>query len=499
MFYSFSVSYLIPNIIIYFKKNESYQKYIFLYGIIISIPYIGNITAKIILKYFFNKAFKVILVLSLFFIFSYYALLLISIYYNQILFIIIGRFLLGFSILSHLSKIYVDNYIPLTTQIKSNQRHTFYINIGYSFGFLLNCLYLLDKYQISNFTIEIYIIFKFDIFKIIIILCLLFSLVMFIIIISNFHEPTKYTLLHESLLKISQKHRLSKGFLMENNKKVYIEKLDQNYKQANSSFSSQGSNLTLFVQSHLNKNYYSIIKIILIFFFISIEYTRENLILFIPRLISYIINNDSNDWKTSNDCILLLVPCIIAFSFLISYLLQKINLEKKRIQKKRVKILIIILLLLLLLNIFFYFIIFPNQGLINDSNTILILVIFPGIGIFCMIIFNELFYIIVINLFIQLLPSDKIKFCCFKLSFTLNFVTKIVRIIPSLTILSFYFIANEQFNKYFLLNVVENGDLNYLNIILFGIQIFNILFSLLLLICHTSKLKNKSRNRLLYQ
>ena len=504
-FYSFSVSYLIPNIILFLcnniedkdkDKEDKDKEHIYLYGIIISIPYIGNITAKIILKYFFNKAFKVILVLSLFFLLFYYALLLLTIIFNQIFFIVIGRFLLGFSILSHLSKIYVDNYIPLTTQIKTNQRHTFYINIGYFFGFLLNSLYFLDKKKTLNFTIYN---FEFDIFKIIIIICSLFSFILLIVIIANFQEPTKYTSLHESLLKISQKHRLSKAFLNENIQKIDLEKLDQNYKDANTSFSSQGSNLSSFIQKHLNKkNYYSKLKLILIFFLISIEYTRENLILFIPRLISY--NKD----KDSNDYILLLGPCIIAFSFLFSYLLQKINLEKKRIQKKRFKILFLILLFLLFFNICFFFIVFPEKKDLLNLNIFILLELIPGIGLFCMIILNELFYIIVINLFIQLLPSEKIKFCCFKLSFALNFVTKIVRIIPSLIIFSFLIIYKDKFRNYLLLNedIINNNsdnDFNYLDSLLFGIQIFNLLFSLLLLVFNISKLKKMSRNRLLVQ
>ena len=502
LFYSFSINYLIPNIIIILsqdiKDKDNYGDYIYLFGIIISVPYIGNMIAKIILKYFFNKAFKVILALSLFFIFSYYTLLLIAMFYKQIFLIIIGRFLLGFSILSHLSKIYVDNYIPLTTQIKSNQRHTFYINIGYFFGFLLNVLHFLDIKQISCFYI---VKFKFNIFKITIILCLIFSLAMLIVIIVHFHEPTKYSLLSESLLKMSQKHRLSKGFLTNISLKIDAEKIDKQYNNINNSFSSLGSKLTLFVKSHLKKNYYRKIKFILIIFFISIEYTRENLIIFIPILISYNIENIKNG---SNDYILLFGPCIISFSFLFSYLLQAINLEKKRIQKKKIKILIIILFLLLIFNICFYFIIFPKD--LIESYPFLLLVLIPSIGIFCMIILNELFYIIVINLFIKLLPSEKIKFCCFKLSFAINFVTKIVRIIPSLIILTFYIISNNNFYEYSLLyekpkiRALKSGVIiNYLYIILFGIQIFNLLFSLLLLICNTSALKNKSRNRLLFQ
>ena len=489
-FYSFSISYLIPNTIIFLYQENNNYEYIYLYGIVISIPAIGNITAKILLQYFFNKAFKIILVLSLLFLLSYYSLLISGIFFNQILLIIIGRFLLGFSILSHLSKIYADYYIPITTQIKSNQRHNFYINIGYFFGFLLNSLYILDIKEILKFN---FINFEFNIFKIIIILCLLFSLAMFIIIIIHFNDPTKYPTLRETLLKMNEKHRLSKDFLVENKEKKKTDILDKNYSDANdASFSSQASKLSSFVKSHLNKKYYSKIKIILIFFLISIEYTRENLIIFIPRLISYKTNSEYNNY------ILIFGPIIISFSFLISYLLQNINLTNKKIQKKRIKILIIILLFLFFLNIFFYYIIFPIKD-INDLNNILYLIIFPTIGIICMIILNELFYIIIINLFIKLLPSEKIKFCCFKLSFVINFTTKIIRIIPSLIIVIFYFYDENKFKKYFSLIDDDKNYFNYCNIILFGIQAFNQFFSIILCLFNSSSLKHSSRNRLLYQ
>ena len=478
-FYSFSVSYLIPKIIkyIYIKIDDNK---IYLYGIIISIISIGNLFSKIFFNNCLKDSFKTVLLFSSFFMLLYYILLALGIFYEEVILIIIGRFFLGFTILKHLSKIYVNQYVPISNQIRANNKHKKYINIGFSFGILLNSLdILIWKNKVTFEVLNI----DFDLMKIIIIICLLISLVIFIIIICHFKEPTKYALLHQLLIDINKRHRLSKAFLVQNEEKKNADKLDQDYLQVNESFGNQINDLDQLVQTHLdNSKYYRKIKFILFALLISAEYTRDNLLLLIPRLISYNINNNNND-------IVIGLPIVYSICFFFSYLLQDYNLIHK---KKKRRNLIIIQIFLFIFNISFYRIISGLELLKNDDTEIIII---PAGGIFLMTLLNEINHAIIINLFIKLLPSEEIKLCCFKISFAINFFTKIIKIVPALIIFVAFCVEND-FNKKFLLDK-EYKKHFYCNYILFGIQIFLCLFCFIICICCRSSLKRNYRNRIL--
>ena len=491
-FYSFSISYLIPKIIIYILLYLCKKKYddIRFYGVIISIISIGNLFSKLLFKKYFNNSFKLILVISSFFMLLYYILLTLGIFLQYIYLIIIGRFFLGFSILNHLAKIYVNHYVPISNQIKANQRHNFYINFGFFFGFLLNLLDFLQWKKIVNeFDL---LILSLDFIKIIIIICLLISLSIFILIIIYFKEPTKYSLLHQLLIDLNQRHRLSKNFLVQNEEKKNTDELDQDYSLVNdSSFAGQTNDLEQLIETHINTpKYYRKTKTILFLLLISAEYTRENLLLLIPRLLSYniYIDDDITEKIDGDECYMIIVlPICFAFTFLISYLLQKYSLVHKQ---KKVKNIIIIIALLFILNISFFSII-SETSITTQRNDF---VIFPAIGIFCIMILNEVYRAIIINLFIKLLPSEEIKLGCCKISFAIDFITKIVKLFPAL-IICLSFIDNK-FKDKFLFEEKTKGT-HYCNYILLGIQIFLYLLCFIICISNRSSLKSSYRNRIL--
>ena len=494
--YSLSVSYLIPKIIILIIEIfEDSNNKIYLYGLIISFPAIGNIFAKFIIKNFINKSFKIILSICSFFLICYYILLLLGIFFQNIYLIAISRFILGFCIVKHLTKIYIAHFVPISNQIKVSQKFYIYINIFFCIGLLLNSFDYFDwiKHYYFNFLDE-----EINIFKMVLIVSGLSSLILFIFIIINFHEPTKYSLLRQTLIDIKSRHRLSKAFILYNKQKENNDKIDRDYSDANKNSNlSKPNELFSFVRKYTKKYYYTIIKSILILFLISSEYSKENLLLYIPRLISFNIYINLKKKKFSNyylnKYIIIFGPIISSFCFFISYFIKRLNLKGKILKKNKTKILMSILFILILLNV--SFIILTNK--INDIKWRLVYI--PSILIFIMIILIEIYRIIFVNLFIKLLPSNKIKFCCCKISDSINFITKLIKIIPSLIIILFYFLNKDEFNKKILLtDIIDDKDNNY-NFILFIIQTMIFIFCLIICLFNRSNLKSSSFNRLLSQ
>ena len=102
----------------------------------------------------------------------------------------------------------------------------------------------------------------------------------------------------------------------------------------------------------------------------------------------------------------------------------------------------------------FYILIKPDINIFGD---LFIHVIFPQIITSGMFMLNEIYHIIIINIFIYLLPSEEIKICYIKLSSLINFVTKFVRIIPCIIIIILYFSFNdEDFENEIILNQKKN-------------------------------------------
>ena len=485
--YSFSLSFIIPNIIIFLKKNDNNNinpkdKNLFLYGAILTIIYLGNLFSKIAFTHFFDKSFKKLLVFSSIFILSYYIMLIASVELKIIYLLLIGRFFLGFSILRHLSKIYVNQYVPISNQIKANQKQRFYYNFGFSIGFLLNAIFAI-KWEITflGVNIEIYTIINY--------VFTLYGLTMLLLILFLFKEPTKYSLLTQTLLDFNIRHRLSKAFLVENEERKKTEQLDKNYIEVNDSSNiSQENVLDIFVNEHMDNSYFTKIKIILIILLISSEYISENLFLFIPRLMAYNINKENYD----NKYLIIITSVILFVCFIISYLFQKLNLMVGRFKNQKIRKIIIIIFILIILNGSFYFIVFKKKII----NELISYVIFPGVGTFLIILINEVYHVIIINLFIQLFPTENIKFCCLNIATAINIITKITKLVPASIIIIYFKFYDNNFKSFLL---YENLEICFCNYILFGIQIINFIICLLLVIFNHSSLKSSYKNRLLSQ
>ena len=482
-FYSFSISFIIPKIIKLIYTWDFTNTTLILYGIALSIPSLGNLFAKGILLCFAYKSFKLILKISLFLLLVYYNLFFLGLYFNNIILIITGRFLLGFSLLKHLSKIYVEKFVPLSNQIKINQKLALTLNIGFFVGLLSNSFdYFTDDISVGDinflgfFTIG----------------CFLILFVVFILVIFLFNEPTDNQLLTESLINLNMNHRLSKGFVDAKDQKL-AEYHDRNYSKANEdALLSETNELSSFVQTQLKrkKGFYYKISFLLLFLLLSSEYMKENLLLLIPRIMVYKKNNYEKD-------ILIFGPVVISCLFLFSYIIQKNILNKKSKTQRERYYIIIITFILFILNGLFVFLVFPNLFK-KKYNEIIRKVYIPAIGIFCMILLNEIYYAMIINLFIKLLPSAKLKFCCLKTASMINLVTKITKIIPSLII----FFINFNNKDDFIQKIYEDNDDNFIDIsnaILFGTQTLNFFICLILCLLSVSSLKISSKNRILYQ
>lgn len=483
--YSFSLSFIIPQIIIFLKMKNNFQvKDLSIYGVIISITNLGNLLSKIIFHSFLKKSFKIVLVFSSFFILVYYILLILGTYYDKksIILIPIGRFLLGFSIVKHLSKTYINQNVPISNQINLNQSLKFFYYCGYSAGFLFNSLYAI-KWKFTIFDLDIKII------TIIYLVFFLYGLLIFIIIWAFFYEPSKYPMLRDSLLKFNQRHRLSKAFLVQNEEKEITDKLEKTYFKANDETNQNELNkLEKFVNENKDNPYYTKIKIILFILLISSEYTSENLLLLIPRLMAYDIDNEDNISKNN---IIIFSPIILCICYILCYILQIFNSINKRLKKHKIKNIILILIILLISHGSLYFILF-GQELKNELCSFFLI---PGIGTILMILLNEVYHFIIINLFIKLLPSEKIEFCCFYISTAINVITKITKIVPALIKLISYFIHKDDFEKILL---IKSSEKCLCNFILFGIQIINYIICLFLVTINHSFLKGGYRNRLLF-
>ena len=487
LFFSFSCSFLIPNIIILMKEGQFYEV-IFLYSIILSADSLGNFFSKLIFKCLISMPFKSILLFYYIIFLIQYEIILLGTFYGEnifsIILIIVGRFLLGFSYIKHLSKEYVDQFVPKINQINANKNYMFCQYIGFALGILSNALY----YYKDNFNFDLFNI-KINFIRFFIIVYLLLTLILFFVVICNFIEPTNNVLLNEEFIKETKNHRLSRN-LIDNVEKKEAAFHDNNYSIANSSCEFAQTNLlTNFISQHLDMNYYNKICIILIFLLISTEYTRENLLLLIPRLFYYIYkiypNNELNIYLFLGSITFFALFYILSFYFIRCFLKKHYTISFKT------RFLFIIMFILFILSLSFIFLIKTDIKIFDD---LLMHVIFPQIIIAVIFMLNELYHIIIINIFIYLLPSEEIKMCCIRLSSLINFITKFVRIIPSIIIIILYSLfKDEDFESEIILNQKE---INYCNLFLFGMQSSIFLICFLFSLCFRSYFRNTSKIRI---
>lgn len=542
-FYSYSYCFLIPDIMVYLLHNNgtdyfffdsSFSLNLYLYAFCISIPLIGNIIAKYTLEKYIYKSYKKLLIFSLILIFMYYflsflGLIIMEIFARidfrgkkqnrikfDIIFILIGRLLLGMSYLKQLCKIYIDIYIPITNQVQINHKITIITYAGYIIGLLFNCLHFfrwgLDERIFENILYCSFIMFG---------LSLNYALVMIISVYFKFKEPTEsdYESINDSLISLYREHRLSKGYILDQEDKKLAQFHDKNYTQANNSIELSKTNVLLnFIMENQEKfknKYYNKIFIILLLSLFTSQYINENLLLLLPRLMTY----NSYEVQIENKNLFFYFPILLSLTFAISYLVQRFYLKYSIFHKYSRILLLIINILMVLLSVNFIFLcINPkifSENRANDKKYYLLY--FPSLGYFSIVLLNELHHIISINLFMNLLPTENITFFGIQASSWLNMISKIARILPSILVIillrNWRSEEEDKFNNvppYILhkLAVLINEDyeefyfsfhekINLCGTFLFGIQIILLITNLILSMYYLSYMKIKSRNRIL--
>lgn len=543
-FYSYSYCFLIPDIMVYLLHNNgtdyffvdsdsSFDLNLYLYAFCISSPLIGNIIAKFTFEKYIYKSYKKLLLLSLIFISIYYLLSFLGIIIMEIFAIIdsnekknrikfdiylilIGRIFLGMSYLKQFCKVYIDIYIPITNQVQINHKLIIITYAGYIIGLLFNCLHYfrwgLDEKIFENILYCSFIMFG---------LSLNYSLVMLACVYMKFKEPTEndYEPINDNLISLCQEHRLSKGYILDQRDKQIAQFHDKNYLKANNLQELSQTNVLLnFImekQDKFKNKYYSRIFFILLLSLFTSQYINENLLLLLPRLITY----NSYEVKTENKDLFFYFPILLSLAFAISYLAQRLYLKYSIFHKFSRLLLLIINILMILFSLDFIFLcINPKVFSENRANDkIYYLLIFPSLGYFFIVLLNELHHIISINLFMNLLPTDNIKFWGIQASSWLNIITKIARIIPSILVFvllrnwrdlkedkfnnippyilhKIAILINEDYEEYYF-NFHDN--INLCCTFIFGIQITLLITNLILSMIYLSYMKIKSKNRIL--
>ena len=490
-FYSYSYSMIIPKIIflLYDEKNPDE---IFYYALVISIPSFGNLISQIYMPKLSRRHYKSILLTSLFSILIYYILLVYGIKNKKVLYTLIGRTILGLSYLKQLSKIYVDNYVPITNQIQSNRQYALWTNIGFLFGFGINVI------NTKNFEIIFYI--SGGIF-----------LIMLILVIIIFNEPSE-----ENINELNNKFTGDLNQPFSNEAEIYEKLVDEknekeninNNLNLNNSISNSESELDSYVSDIENtkKFYFKKIFFILLFLLIANQYASENILLLFPRFIAFVLIQEENKttfWK--NFIITIAIPII----FLLSYFIQTKCLKKNFIKTNGKCLLMTFSFLIIIFNAFFGYLILPgyfprieeeDKFFIFNKNEIF-QVYLPFIGVILLIILTELFHMITVNMFIELLPSEDLKFCCFKMSSIITIITKLTRIVPSviITIITFKddIITDLILSSHFADYNDKDKPFNLFNLTLFSFQTFNYFICFIVCLCSSKLLKRGFMNRIL--
>ena len=264
--------------------------------------------------------------------------------------------------------------------------------------------------------------------------------------------------------------------------------------------------------NYVNKNrikkgkYFKIIVFVLLFSLFTSQYISENLLLLLPRLLTYKYLDKKNNNIKEKSNYLIIIPLLSSVAYLISYFIQRIYLKNSYYQKNKMFIIILMLIFMIIISISFSFLCIDLSKLnLNLYNII------PTVGFFVLIVLNELFHTMSINFFIQLLPTENMKLGLFSASAFINVITKIARLIPSFIFLSFYIIYKKKIIKEKLDDIFIGDNLTnfkkynnriYINIcnsIIFGIQLIFLFLNLIIVICFKRYLKNMPINRLLGQ
>jgi hypothetical protein len=263
-------------------------------------------------------------------------------------------------------------------------------------------------------------------------------------------------------------------------------------------------------RKNFSKRYYNKIFYFLLIFLFTSQYINENYLILLSKLITYDIYFQPKREYT------IYFPLLFSLSYCFSYFVQKLYLKYSYFHKMARTLLLGVNILLILFSLNFLFLCI-NPQLINDNkerNKIWLTLYFPLVGYVCIIILNELYHIICVNLFIRLLPSEKITFCGIQSSTWLNIMTKTARIIPSI-IIAFFLINFKKDVVDYIVDVPIRykaatllgfhydeyyynwNEINLSTSIIYGIQILFLLINLFLTLIYFSYLKIKAKNRIL--
>ena len=346
-------------------------------------------------------------------------------------------------------------------------------------------------------------------------LSLSFCLIMLFCICTKFKDPNNnIELLNDKMIQLGKEHRLSKGYILDQKDTELAKFHDMNYQKSNISIElSQTNILSNFImknRKNFKKKYYNKIFYILLIFLFTSQYINENFLILISKLIAYDIYFIQVREYT------IYFPLLFSLAYFISYFVQKLYLKYPYFHNMARTLLLGVNILLILFSLNFLFLCINPQLFFDnkEKNKIYFTLVFPIVGNFCIIIFNELYHIICINLFIRLLPTEKMTVCGVQSSTWLNIITKTARLIPSIiiaiTLINYkkgivdYIISPDirykaatllgfHYDEYY----YNYHNMNLSTTIVYGIQILFLLISLFLTLIYFSYLKVKAKNRIL--
>lgn len=433
-FFSFfyNYSYCIFISFLYSLKNKDLYQF---YGLFVSFPYLGNIISQIYFDYIIKYNFKIALSISLISTFLYYSTLVtLNIIYMDnkdelyILFTIIiflSRFFLGLSPFKHLCKEYINQYIPATCQIRSNLQYLTNIYLGYFFGFLFTGIN--DIAFNENNSINFLLIISSGIFVIISIYALI-----------SFKNPNnkQFKILNDSFAVNNRRNMITNNIILEQNEKEIVKDQEIMFKNANNLIQLSGKNLLNHYSSEVekkNKTYLNKIFAFLIIFLISSEFTSENCIIFISfndikELLSFTQKENEDEGKVENENEYFINLFSGSVIYLVCLIMQKI-ISKKSSNKYYNRTILITLCLVAIIS-------FLIMIISMETN----FHYFSPIGNPIMIIVADLFEIITVNLFIELLPIEEFKFYCFNSNSFILTTNKIARLLPGILLFFAHFI-----------------------------------------------------------
>ena len=461
-FYSYSYFVIIPKILYILENkisdNIDYKKF---YGIIISLPSLGSLISQLFLVHLIKYNFKFTLIISLICVLLHYSLFIIGIVLKKLYLLFLARFLLGLSSIERICKIYIYICIPEIKQAKSNRTYLTLVYIGYIIGLLLGDLEIFlisffskkkndynnyEEYEKNNPCNE----FEF--------LYLISGLIFAFISISVFvffSNPSskKFKKINDDFAEFSKENRLITKFL-DNEEKKAVEKQEKLFENANKLMSISNENQLKKYSNEVRKKesfHFTKVYLLLLLCLITSQYTSENNLMLIPRLFELEKNNTDYNGKENYNIkddiyyISYIGNILFSSSFLISLLVQKCFLKNiffKKSIKKYLLIFFFICIIFILSGIWPYF-----ESNYNVEKGRSIGSLFPILGNFFMIIISEVLMIIIVNLFLGLLPDEKMKFLCLRQSSLINVIDKLSRLLPGIIYMIMCFINNDEGTK----------------------------------------------------